>query len=316
MAGFYPTGAEATGGTTPTIYMQQPVTPTVTGVSISPVSVSLAGGAQQQFAAAVSGANKPSQAVTWSTSAGTISSAGLFTAPAATGSQQNIIITATSQADGTKSGTASITIAAVSVPPQPTVSGVAVSPSLVALAPGQQQQFSATVSGTNSPAQTVTWAKSGGGTLTAAGLFTAPAATDADQSILIFATSVQDGKYSGQATATVAAAAPSGGVHTVAVTVLAIDQQGNPLVGAPIQVELDQMDVDSIYGFVLPELIIGEADETGRAMFRLWPNVLGSTGSKYRFKITNPDTGKTMTRYALVPDEDCYLHQIALFTLH
>jgi hypothetical protein len=44
---------------------------------------------------------------------------------------------------------------------------VSVSPSTASVAKGGTQQFTATVTGTNSPAQTVTWSVSGGGTGTA-----------------------------------------------------------------------------------------------------------------------------------------------------
>lgn len=86
---------------------------TVTSVSVSPTSATLAGGGTQQYTATVVGTNSPSQAVTWQASAGSIDSSGLFTAPAASGSIQNITITATSVQDNTKSGTASAAVAAL-----------------------------------------------------------------------------------------------------------------------------------------------------------------------------------------------------------
>lgn len=314
MTGFYPTGAEATGGTTPTITGTQPATPTVSGVTVSPASASLAGGAQQQFTATVSGTNSPSQGVMWSASAGTINSAGLFTAPSATSSQQSVTITATSTADGTKSGTATVTVAA-SAPAQPTVSSVTVSPSTKTMQPGQQQQFGAVVNGTNNPSQAVTWSKTGGGTLTPGGLFTAPAATDADQSIFIVAISVQDDNRSGMAVVTVPAQVvidPGAQAATVAVTIKASDQQGNPMAGADISAILDRVDIDDASGYIAPEEITALADGTGTAILHLWPNVRGTQGSKYDFKITNPDTGKILRVTASIPEADCYLHRVAL----
>lgn len=85
---------------------------TVSTVTLSPISASVAGGLTQQFTASVVGANSPSQSVLWSTNAGYLTSLGLFTAPASTSAQQNIIITATSVVDTSKSGSA-----VVSVPP-------------------------------------------------------------------------------------------------------------------------------------------------------------------------------------------------------
>jgi hypothetical protein len=50
----------------------------VTGVSVSPTTAA----GSQTFTATVAGTNSPSQAVTWSATAGSINSAGVFTAPA------------------------------------------------------------------------------------------------------------------------------------------------------------------------------------------------------------------------------------------
>lgn len=179
-----------------------PATPTVTSVSVSPATVSLAGAGTQTFTAAVAGTNNPAQTVTWAASAGSITSGGVFTAPAATGSTQTITITATSTVDTSKSGTATVTIGAISS----TVSGVTVSPATANVAGGAQQTFTASVAGTNSPSQTVNWSASAG-TITAGGVFTAPAATSSAQTITITATSAQDNTKTGTATVTVAAAA-------------------------------------------------------------------------------------------------------------
>jgi hypothetical protein len=180
-----------------------PSAPTVSSVAVSPSAPSVAGGATQQFTATVTGTGSPAQTVTWSATAGSIDSSGLFTAPAATGSTQTITVTATSTVDNTKSGTATVTVAATGTP---TVSSVTVSPSTASVAGGATQQFSATVTGTNSPAQTVTWSANGG-TVNSSGLFTAPAATGSTQTITVTATSTADGTKSGTATVTVAAVA-------------------------------------------------------------------------------------------------------------
>lgn len=177
-----------------------PATPTVTGVSVTPATVSVAGGGSQTFTAAVSGTNSPAQTVTWSATAGSITSGGVFTAPAATGSTQTITITATSTADTSKKGTATVTIGAASS----TVTGVTVSPSTANVAGGGSQTFTAAVAGTNSPSQSVNWGASAG-SITSGGVFTAPVATSSAQTITITATSAQDNTKSGTATVTVAA---------------------------------------------------------------------------------------------------------------
>ena len=84
-------------------------TPAV-AVSVSPLAASLTASETQQFSAAVTGT--ANTAVTWSLSpqVGTISSAGLYTAPAAISSVQTVTVKATSVADGTKSATAAVTL--------------------------------------------------------------------------------------------------------------------------------------------------------------------------------------------------------------
>lgn len=67
----------------------------------------MATGATSQCSATVQGTGSYSSAVTWSASNGSITTAGLFTAPATAGS---VTVTATSSQDTTKSGTATITV--------------------------------------------------------------------------------------------------------------------------------------------------------------------------------------------------------------
>ena len=76
-------------------------------LSISPVSVNLASQAQQQFTASISGT--ADTAVTWSASAGTISSTGAFTAPKVT-SNTSVTITATSVANANSHATATAAV--------------------------------------------------------------------------------------------------------------------------------------------------------------------------------------------------------------
>jgi hypothetical protein len=75
-------------------------------VAISPASLTLSPGAQQQFTATVSGTSKTS--VSWSSSAGSISSDGIFTAPSASNGTQ-ITITAT-VSDSTQPATSVVTV--------------------------------------------------------------------------------------------------------------------------------------------------------------------------------------------------------------
>ena len=115
------------------------ITLTPVSVTVSPGTVTLFGGQSQQFTATVSGSSNT--AVTWSVPAGTpgsISTTGLYTA-AATVPYQTVIVTATSQADPTKTATATVTlsppISTVPAPPSVWLAAIGlVTCSLMALA--------------------------------------------------------------------------------------------------------------------------------------------------------------------------------------
>jgi hypothetical protein len=161
--------------------------PTTTKISVSPSAVSLQTGTQQQFTALVSGTSNI--AVTWSASAGTIATSGLYTAPSAAGTYT---ITAISKADTTKFASAIVIVSA----PQTVV--VSVSPSAITAQPAQQVQFTATVSGISNTA--VTWSVTqGSGTITQTGLYTAPQGIEND---IITATSQADPSKSARASIT------------------------------------------------------------------------------------------------------------------
>ncbi len=76
-------------------------------VSVSPTSATVTSGGTQQFSATVTGT--ANTAVTWTASAGSVNSKGLYTAPSVQ-SQTQATVTATSQADSSKSATAAVTI--------------------------------------------------------------------------------------------------------------------------------------------------------------------------------------------------------------
>jgi len=131
----------------------------IVAVSLSPTSATLATGATQQFTATVTGSTN--FAVTWTASGGTVSSSGLYSAPATAGTYS---VTATSAADTSKSASATVIVTAAVV-------AVAINPTSAALATGATQQFTATVTGSSNTA--VTWTATGG-TVSSSGLYTAP----------------------------------------------------------------------------------------------------------------------------------------------
>jgi len=183
-----------------------PADPVVFSVSVTPSTAILNGGDTGSFTALILGLNSPSQGVTWSTTVGSITSLGVFTAPASTAVVQTVILTATSIQDPTKTGMTVVTVPAT-VTPTPTVSSVSVTPPTATVQGGDLQVFSAVVSGSNTPSQVVTWAATAG-SIDASGLFQAPAATGTEQLVTVTATSFQNTAFSGNSIVTVPAAPP------------------------------------------------------------------------------------------------------------
>ena len=167
---------DATKSDTATITITAPV---VT-VSVTPATPTAILGSTQQFSTTVRGTTNT--AVTWSTPGpGTINSSGLYTAPDTLTTPKTVTVTATSQADTTKSGSATITIPAVTI---------AVSPKVSAVILGASQQFTATV--TNATNIAVNWSMSGPGSVSASGLYTAPITWTTPDSVTVRAVSQAD----------------------------------------------------------------------------------------------------------------------------
>jgi hypothetical protein len=183
-------------------------------ISVAPTAASVAVGNTQQFAATVTGTSNA--AVTWSVAGGaangTISITGLYTAPATTPNPPQATVTATSQADSTKSASAAVTVTG---PP----TSVSVSPTAASVANFGTQQFTASVNG--APSTAVTWEVNGiaGGSQTigfilTSGLYVAPSGvpTKSDSkgnsittTVTVSAVSQANSSASGNATVTIQA---------------------------------------------------------------------------------------------------------------
>lgn len=112
-------GGGGGGGTSP------PPNPTITAVSVSCTAASIQVGQTDQCSATVSGTGNYSSAVSWSAVSGTISSSGLYTAPATVPASGSDTVTAASTEDSTKSGTYSVTVTAkVNLPLQVTTTTI------------------------------------------------------------------------------------------------------------------------------------------------------------------------------------------------
>jgi len=188
-----------------------PVSPTITSVSVSCTPVSVQTGQTSQCTATVSGTGSYSSAVTWSAVSGTISSSGLYTAPASVPASGSDTITAKSTQDSTKFGTSLMTVTAA----PPTINSVSVSCTPTSVHTGQTSQCTATVSGTGSYSSAVTWSAVSG-TISSSGLYTAPASVPASGSDTITAKSTQDSTKFGTSMMTVTAAPPT--INSVSVS--------------------------------------------------------------------------------------------------
>ena len=177
-------------------------------VAISPTAANVQAGQSQQFAATVSGTSNTG--INWlvngsiggNSAVGTISSSGIYTAPATVPSSP-VTVTALSAFQSTASASAPVTI----MPPA-TVS-VSISPATATLQVDGSQQFAAAVSGTTYTS--VSWLVAGilggnssVGTISPAGLYTAPAASP-NGPVAVTAQSTYDSNSSATASVTITA---------------------------------------------------------------------------------------------------------------
>lgn len=198
------------GGTTSSAVQLAVTGAPAVAVAVSPATANVDTGATRSFSATVSGSSNST--VTWgvngiaggNSTVGTISTAGLYNAPAVA-PMGAVTVQATSAANPSSVGTASVTV--VAPPPPPPVT-IAVLPAAVSLTVGGTQQFAAGVAG---PANTaVTWSVNGTtggnatvGTISTAGLYTAPAAVPSPASVTVRATSVSNPAASSTASVTI-----------------------------------------------------------------------------------------------------------------
>jgi hypothetical protein len=183
-------GGASSAGVTP------PPPPPSMSVTITPGSASVVLGATQTFVAAVT--NASNTGVTWSVNGiaggspavGTISTAGVFTAPADLPASTVAQITATSVADASKSATVTANITSDIA--------IALTPGTAGVLLGAAQPFHATLSSSGHPDTAVRWSISGAacpsacGTLDANGNYTAPSILPSPASVTITAHSVAD----------------------------------------------------------------------------------------------------------------------------
>jgi hypothetical protein len=199
---------------------------------VTPAASTMFASDTQQFAAIVEGASDTT--VSWSVypHLGFITSAGLYTAPATVSSRQEARVTATSNADRTKSA-----VALVHLLPPPVK--VALTPASVTVHPSKTQRFTAVV--TNRADTAVAWSLNPSlGWITDSGSYTAPANIASPQAVVLTATSLADTTASATATINLApnvsgSIAPPVGLAAHPVTPARIDlswsASGGPVAG-------------------------------------------------------------------------------------
>jgi uncharacterized protein (DUF1800 family) len=209
--------------TSPAVNLRITAAATPVTVTVMPASATVAASGIRQFSATVGGSTntgvvwRVNDVVGGSAGIGTISTTGLYTAPASVPNPAGVVIRATSLADGSARGAATVTIQAAA-PAQVTVT---VTPSTATVTTSAPRQFTAAIAGSTNTG--VTWSVNGMpggnsslGTISAAGLYTAPASVPSPAGVTIRATSAADGSAGGNASVTVQAPAPA--PVTVAVT--------------------------------------------------------------------------------------------------
>jgi uncharacterized repeat protein (TIGR03803 family) len=177
----------------------------VTSVSASCVLTVVPTGASTQCSASVQGTGTFSSAVVWSVNGatggsstlGTISTTGLYTAPSTPPTPPAVTIAATSSQDSTKSGPVQVTVAALTL-----------SPAAAQMPVAGQQKFGALLNG--QAVTTVAWSVNGVaggnstvGTIDATGLYVAPTLVPSPSAVTVRATSQTYPTASGSATVTI-----------------------------------------------------------------------------------------------------------------
>lgn len=168
------------------------------GITISPQTAALYGRQSQQFTAKVT--NTYFTNVNWSISpdVGSIDASGNYTAPPVISTEQTVTVTATSQADTTKSASAVVTL----FPPET----ISINPTTATVNAGTTQPVHFTATVTNALNTAVTWSVSpatNAGSVDASGNYTPPATVSGQEQVTVTATSVGNPSLSASATVTV-----------------------------------------------------------------------------------------------------------------
>jgi hypothetical protein len=190
-AGAWTSGCNGGGASSP-----PPPPPPSIGVTVTPTSGTVILGNQVTFTATVT--NTTDTTVSWnvngiadgSATLGMITSEGVYNAPPDLPSPATVQVTATSHADSTKSGSATVTITSDIT--------LGLAPNSASVELGATKAFQASVASSGHPDTTVRWSLSGAactsgcGTVDASGKYTAPRNLPSPASVTLTAQSVAD----------------------------------------------------------------------------------------------------------------------------
>lgn len=241
------------------------------GVTVAPTTASVMLGASRAFASTVTGT--ANTAVTWSVNGvvggsaavGTVSSAGLYSAPAIMPSPATVAVRATSVANPAVFAQASVTLVS---PVQ-----VTMTPTSASVALGQTQAFTATVTGT--PNTAVTWSVNGvaggsasAGTIDATGLYRAPSVMPQTSTVTVRATAAASASSTAQASVTLTSPPPP----PVSLTAARFLEQSSFGPSPATLARVQQIGIDAYLGeqFGTPETPIPVPAGNGTGELRQW----------------------------------------------
>ena len=276
----------------------QTSSPTLT---ITPPQAELSASQQMQFHAELTGT--ADNGIGWERTPklGTISSAGLYTAPKQIKSETKVTVTARSAADPSI-----FAIAPVGLVPAKSIVSLKVTPKIIQLKPLQKQRFKARVSGvTNDEDQGVEWKvdPKEQGTVTKDGLYTAPPAIPSKTTVTVTATSLADSKKSASSTISLipapepASHAADGGSPATGTpkqstpvspssTSLSSTPAGSPPTPGPLEIKADKTVISEGESVTLTATVAGKADSEVR--WGIEPADLGSISQDGRYTAPNP----------------------------
>ncbi len=169
---------------------------------IAPQQTTLYSSETQQFTAQPSRLSNP--VIAWSTdppNLGSISSTGLYTAPASISAPQTVTVIARNAADPTQTATAAVLL----YPP----ASVSIQPAAATLSAGQTQRFVALLTNVENPGVNWTVSPAEMGSVDTSGLYTAPRSIPSRRKVTITATAWADSTKSASATVTLTPTVPT-----------------------------------------------------------------------------------------------------------